>query len=147
MEHTRESSMEHITLLQRELALTQMRSQSESLHDHGITVAQLHTLLFVYAAPGRRTAEVAERVGMKPNIATGVIQRLVTRGWLERTPDAEDGRVRRLALTASGTAFVESVAGAAEQQFARHLALLSDAQLEQLADILGTIVAASHDGA
>lgn len=146
MNDSRAALIAQVTVLQRELVLSQMRPQSESLFSSGITVAQLHTLLYVHAVPGRPTAEVAEAVGMKPNIATGVVQRLAARGWLARTPDAHDGRVRRLALTPEGAAFVESVAGAAEQQFVGHLDALSEDQLAQLADILATVAASIRPG-
>lgn len=146
MNDSRAALIAQVTVLQRELVLSQMRPQSESLFSSGITVAQLHTLLYVHAFPDRPTAEVAEAVGMKPNIATGVVQRLAARGWLARTPDAHDGRVRRLSLTSEGAAFVKSVAGAAEQQFVDQLAALSDDQLAQLVDIFGTVAASIRPG-
>lgn len=139
---TRDALIARVGELQDQFARASMRSQSEVLVDQHLTLAQFRTLLFLHGTAGPAMAEVAEMLAVKPNIATGVVQRLVDRGWVERTADAQDRRVRRLGLTAEGRALVDGVVEAAQRDFAQVISALGDDQLEQLAGILETLIAA-----
>src|SRR5437879_1365214 len=46
--------------------------------------------------------ELAERLKSDPSNVTGLIDRLETRGLVERRPDSNDRRIKGLALTAAG---------------------------------------------
>ncbi|MFW7414380.1 MarR family winged helix-turn-helix transcriptional regulator [Demequina sp. SO4-18] len=142
----REGLEQRILALQGSLMRAQMRSQAEALIDQHLTLAQFRAILFIHAHPGRPTAEVGDFVGVRPNIATGVIQRLVDRGWVARERDPEDGRVRLLSPTAAGRAFVDAVVAQVERDFLESLAALSSDQLTALEDILSTLGAAQAPG-
>lgn len=119
-----------------------MRSQAEALIDHHLTLAQFRAMLFIHAQPGRPTSDVGDYIGVKPNIATGVIQRLVDRGWVARERDPEDGRVRLLTPTPAGRGFVSAVLDQVERQYTETLSALSDTQLAQLEGVLATLASA-----
>jgi DNA-binding MarR family transcriptional regulator len=53
-------------------------------------------------ADGARPKEVAEHLGVSRAAATTFIQRLEAKGWVETTPDPEDDRGVRVALTRRG---------------------------------------------
>jgi len=122
--------------LQGVLARRTLGQQADLLEDAHLTVAQLRTMLVVHASAPIPTAEAARRVGLRPNVATGVVARLVDRGWIRRESDPADGRVRLLALTAEGEAFVARVVSAVEREQESQLRRLDAAQLEQLRGIL-----------
>lgn len=130
--------------LQRALMQAQMQSQTEALIDQHLTLAQFRAMLFIHAHPGRPTSEVGDFVGVRPNIATGVIQRLVDRGWVARNRDPEDGRVRLLTLTADGSGFVGGIIAQIERDFLTRLAALSAKQLGELEGILATLGASAN---
>ncbi|WP_084126248.1 MarR family winged helix-turn-helix transcriptional regulator [Demequina sp. NBRC 110054] len=136
----REALIARVLDLQRSIVFAQMGQQSALMGDHRLTVAQLRLLLFIHARPGRPTAEAAAFVGVLPSILTGIVKRLVERGWVESTTDVEDRRVRRLTLAPEGATLVEGIAGAAEKDFTDDIGVLDDAQLAQLEGILSTIV-------
>lgn len=139
---------QRILALQGSLMRAQMRSQAEALIDQHLTLAQFRAILFIHAYPGRPTAEVGAFVGVRPNIATGVVQRLVDRGWVARERHPEDGRVRLLSPTTAGRAFVDTVVAQVEREFVARLAALSASQLTALEGILTTLAAAeSAEGA
>ncbi len=138
---------QRIVALQGTLMRAQMRSQAEALIDQHLTLAQFRAMLFVHARPGRPTAEVGEFVGVRPNIITGVVQRLVDRGWVARERDPEDGRVRLLNPTAEGRRFVDAIVAQAEKDFVDNLAALSTEQLGQLEGILTTLAVSGPRGA
>ncbi|WP_061960719.1 MarR family winged helix-turn-helix transcriptional regulator [Demequina flava] len=138
----REDTIAQILTLQGTLMRTSMRHHSRTMAGENLTPAQFHLLVFLHSRPGTPTAEAADAMGVKPNIASGVIQRLVERGWVAREPSAHDGRVRLLSLTPSGVQTVDNAVDAAEKDFIDHVSVLSDEQVEQLRGILDTLVAA-----
>jgi DNA-binding MarR family transcriptional regulator len=59
---------------------------------------------------------LADKLGVTPPSITGIVDGLVTRGLVERRPDAEDRRRQRLTITAAGKrAFAEADAAVAER--------------------------------
>ncbi|WP_062519837.1 MarR family winged helix-turn-helix transcriptional regulator [Demequina silvatica] len=143
---TREATIAEILELQGRLMRVSMRDHSRTMVDEGLTPVQFHLLVFLRDRESVPTAEAAEAMDLRPNIATGVVQRLVERGWIARDISPEDGRVRLLSLTPEGIALVDAAIEEAERGFIGHLSALSDAQVEQLRGILATILADGADG-
>ncbi|WP_062461444.1 MarR family winged helix-turn-helix transcriptional regulator [Demequina soli] len=138
---TREGTVAEILDLQGRLMRVSMRRHSRTLIHESITPVQFQLLMCLHGSPGMPTSEAGDATGLRPNIATGVVQRLVERGWVAREPSLEDGRVRLLSLTDDGVALVGQAVDDAERVFVEHLDALSDEQVEQLRGILATIVA------
>ncbi|MCW5950782.1 MAG: MarR family transcriptional regulator [Propionibacteriaceae bacterium] len=67
-----------------------------------LTMQQLRVLGLVAHEPGLTGQELGARLGVSAPTASGLIDRLVEKGVLERTADATDRRVRRLHLTPEG---------------------------------------------
>jgi DNA-binding MarR family transcriptional regulator len=113
--------------------------QSDSAADAHLTMSQFRALL--HAADATCTmADMAGAMGVKPNVATGIVQRLVDKNFLERTEDPQDRRARLLALTAEGHDFLHGMMNEAREQRRVQLTRLSDQQLRNFLDILVTLV-------
>lgn len=67
-----------------------------------LTMQQLRVLGLVAREPGLTGQELGARLGVSAPTASGLVDRLVEKGVLERTDDAADRRVRRLRLTEEG---------------------------------------------
>jgi DNA-binding MarR family transcriptional regulator len=67
-----------------------------------LTMQQLRVLGLVAQEPGLTGQELGARLGVSAPTASGLIDRLVEKGVLERTDDAADRRRRRLRLTPEG---------------------------------------------
>ncbi|WP_062379953.1 MarR family winged helix-turn-helix transcriptional regulator [Demequina pelophila] len=117
-----------------------MPRQTERVAGEGLTLHQFRALIIVYSDEGCTTTDLADAVDVHPSVATGIVQRLVTRGFFRRVEDPEDRRIRRLYLTDEGRALAEEVAGTARATRRRQLEVLDDAQLAQLRTILATLV-------
>lgn len=141
----RDATIAQILDLQGRLARASMRHHSRTMTDEHLTPGQFHALLFLHDRPSCATSEVAEAMGQRPNIASGVVQRLVDRGWVERHSSPEDGRVRLLSLTPAGIELVDEAIAEAERGFVEHISALSDEQVGQLRGILQTILDAGAD--
>src|SRR5215831_11173698 len=80
---------------------TVRRHMLERLHDHGFTdLEPAHLIVLQYPGPqGTRPSELAARLRMSKqalNYQLGQLERL---GYLERLPDPDDLRSKRIALT------------------------------------------------
>lgn len=67
-----------------------------------LTMQQLRVLGVVAHEPGLTGQELRARLGVSAPTASGLVDRLVDKGFLERTDDTADRRVRRLQLTDEG---------------------------------------------
>lgn len=67
-----------------------------------LTMQQYRVLGFVVKDPGLTGHELGERLGVSPPTASGLVDRLVEKGLLERVEDSADRRIRRLHITDEG---------------------------------------------
>ena len=66
--------------------------------------AQAGLLFFLGKRDGALIGEAAEAVDVAPSAMTGLVDRMVKAGLIERRPDQHDGRANRLFMTAKGLA-------------------------------------------
>lgn len=59
--------------------------------------------------PGCRTGALQSHLGLAPTTVSSLTKRLVSNGWVRRTPDPQDGRVVCLDLTTEGRAFYDAI--------------------------------------
>jgi DNA-binding MarR family transcriptional regulator len=81
----------------------------------GITGPQRLVLRVVGQFPGLSAGEVAHIVRLHPSTITGILQRLVARGFLQRERDPGDSRRARLRLKPRAVAHTRTVPGTIEQ--------------------------------
>src|SRR5262250_1865884 len=80
----------------------------------GITGPQRLVLRVVGQFPGLSASELAHIVRLHPSTITGILQRLVARGFLERGRNEDDVRRVRLRLKKRGAAFTKATRGTVE---------------------------------
>lgn len=110
--------------------------QSQNIANLNLTLHQFRALVHISNLNEPTTSEVGEAVGVQPSVGTGIVQRLVSEGLVERRDDESDRRIRRLVLSARGREVIEEALGAARAQRHDQLAVLSDEQLLQLTAIV-----------
>jgi DNA-binding MarR family transcriptional regulator len=98
----------------------------ERLHEHGFDdLDAAHLPVFQYPGPqGARPSELAERLHMSKQALNYQLGELERRGYLERRPDPEDGRSRRIVLTERGEALGWTIRAAVrelEEEWSRKL--------------------------
>ena len=70
----------------------------------GMTVPH-YTALSVFRVLGTLSnAQLAERTMMSPQSANEMVKAMETKGWIERSPDPDHGRIIRISLTDEGQA-------------------------------------------
>ncbi len=106
--------------------------------EHALTGAQarLLGLLSLEPLPMRR---LAQKLRCEPSNVTGIVDRLESRGLVERRPDPKDRRVKLAAATEEGRKVARSLRDSLD--FAREpLAALSSGEREALRDLLRRMV-------
>src|SRR5947207_8273125 len=81
----------------------------------GITGPQRLVLRVVGRFPGLSAGELAHIVRLHPSTITGILQRLVARGFLERRPDPSDSLRAQLRLKPRAAVYTRSSRGIVEQ--------------------------------
>ncbi|KWX03854.1 hypothetical protein TH66_11360 [Carbonactinospora thermoautotrophica] len=139
--------IERIETAEQRMLRLAVRTRCAPLLTLDLTIQQLKTL-HVLAQEGALSGhELAKVLGVGAATASGIIDRLVVRGLVQRTKDPHDRRVRRVALTADGQRIVEELASASREYRRRLLARLDLDTLSQLADALEKLHAAAEDEA
>lgn len=80
------------------------RIADESTHELGITGMQSFLLGFLYRNAGTPPCQrdIETRFNIKHPTATGLLQRLSDKGYVEFRPDRFDGRLKRIVITETG---------------------------------------------
>lgn len=85
------------------------RRVDRAMTQSGASLAQTKLLLLIAASEGAaRAADIAELFGQAPRTVTEALDKLEAAGLIRRTPDPNDRRVKRLALTPAGEATIAS---------------------------------------
>jgi DNA-binding MarR family transcriptional regulator len=96
-----------------EHGLQRMSKRMES--ELGITGPQRLVLRVVGRHPDLSAGEIAHIVRLHPSTITGILQRLVTRGLLERERDPGDSRRARLRLNPRALPYTRTASGTVEK--------------------------------
>lgn len=105
----------------------------------GVPIRQSHTALFPHIDldGGTRLTELARRLGVSKQAAAQLVDELVKMGLLERVPDPQDGRARRICFsTAEGRTLLDGLAvlGSVESDLQSEIGA---ARMRALHDALG----------
>jgi DNA-binding MarR family transcriptional regulator len=114
----------------------------QRLGPYGVTPVQFALLNLLWTTDGLSGADLGVGLQLDSATITGVIDRLMHLGLIERRPDRHDRRVNRVHLTAQGFALQAPLSGAIEQfnaeifgQFSRADARRLRAMLAQLGQV------------
>jgi DNA-binding MarR family transcriptional regulator len=113
------------------------RELSQGLRDFGLRVPEWRALAALYSRQRCTMSELADLATIDRTTLTRTIDRMQDAGWLTRLADADDMRVTRLMLTASGKKMFERVWPEVQRLNELALAGLSNSQVESLRKILG----------
>lgn len=102
----------------------------------GLSSPQAWALTILDAERGLSLGDVAERMYAHPSTVSGIMERLVARGWVRRQTDARDRRGIRLSLTPSGRRLLRSSPPPVQVGLRRALVAMPPARLRVLRESL-----------
>jgi DNA-binding MarR family transcriptional regulator len=85
-----------------------MRAWLSYVRSTGLSMPQYSTLMQLYYRGQCGISDVRAQLDVTPAAASQLVDRLVKDGYLERTEDAHDRRVRQLRLTDKSRALIEA---------------------------------------
>jgi DNA-binding MarR family transcriptional regulator len=93
------------------IGLTRLRRENDLLlaaiaRDRGLNTPDFRALAFLNAWAGATPRDLADYLAHSMSTTTATIDRLVAAGYVERTPNPEDGRSVRLEVTVPGASAV-----------------------------------------
>lgn len=121
----------------------------ERLHANGFTDFDASYLIVVqYPGPqGERPSELAARLRMSKQALNHLLGQLERRGYLERRPDPDDRRSKRIAVTARGAKAGKVIREAVAEMEEAWTRELGAARFNQLRDLLRDLGELSQNGA
>jgi len=99
-----------------------------------LTMPQLKILFLLYGGGAASMGELAAPVGMKLSTVTGIVDRLVEQGLVERGEDPHDRRVVLGSLTEKGQQLVDGLYRAVQIQLSKALEKLTLEDLRKVAE-------------
>src|SRR5574337_49705 len=111
----------------------------------GVTPVQFAALQAAHNSPGLDQRTLARTIGFDTSTTAGVIDRLESRGLLQRNASPADRRVRLLTLTPQGEALLAATVPAMERAQVRMLDPLSQAERAEFMRLLNRLVAANNE--
>lgn len=107
----------------------------------GLTMGEVHVLLFLANNPGYDTArDVAEYRGLVKSQVSQAVDLLAARGLLRRVPDAADRRLVHLSVTEAGDPLAREAQAIQSSCGRRLLARLSPEEKAQFRRLLDTVL-------
>ena len=111
----------------------------------GVTPVQYAALQTVHNTPGIDQRTLAGAIGFDTSTIAGVVDRLESRGLLQRSASPDDRRVRRLALTAAGHTLLAALVPAMQRAQQRMLAPLPKAERSEFMRMLRVLVTSNNE--
>jgi DNA-binding MarR family transcriptional regulator len=117
----------------------------EALRPAGLTPSQFNVLRILRGArpEALSCARVSERMVEHDPDLTRLLDRLEAAGLVEKTRDADDRRVVKVAITKAGLALVEKATVAVQKRLQDGLASVPKSKLETLSDLLELVRASA----
>lgn len=109
----------------------------------GVTMSQAKVLYLVQAAPGLRMSDLSARLGVSLSTVSGVVDRLVDQGLLDRRDDPADRRHVILRLTDAGATQLELFRELNEGQIRALLSRIDATDLAVIGQALDVLAAAA----
>lgn len=124
------------------------RRMLDALHDRGFTdIVPAHLVLLRWPGPqARRPSEIAAEAQMTKQAVNYLLGQVEALGYVERTPDPDDQRSRRVHLTPRGREVAETMRATVTEIEAEWRALLGDDDFDTMKSLLARLNAGLADG-
>lgn len=109
-----------------------------------LTLRQVQVLALVRSTPGLTGQDLARVLDVTTPTMSGILERIVSRGWLDRRPDPADRRRHLLRVTAEGESVLAALEGPPRHARARLLDELDVDELEDLGRLVGRMLEAGR---
>ncbi|GAA2063948.1 MarR family transcriptional regulator [Streptomyces albiaxialis] len=103
---------------------------------HDCPPASAAVLMLLSRHGEMRTSGLAELMAIDMSVMSRHVAHVAERGWIERHPDPQDGRVRLLRISEAGESLLDDLSERTALALERHLSEWSDTDVAQLSALL-----------
>ena len=121
------------------LFLRMHRLLDREMARNGASLARTKLLMFVSKEGPARATDIAELFGLAPRTVTEALDSLERAGLVQRSPDAQDRRVKRISITPQGEDAIRATEPLRLQLVDQIFGVLSAEQRAQLAGIIDAL--------
>lgn len=132
----RQEWIEHITSCVFQFKQRLARAQRQTDQQFGLVPVHWHVLGLLHSGAIETMGDVAAKLCVSKGAATQILDVLVAKQLVQRTPDQHDRRVVRLQLTAQSQQITDHFQQYMAETVADLFAVLSDAELAQLDQLI-----------
>ncbi|MFV9507550.1 MAG: MarR family winged helix-turn-helix transcriptional regulator [Oscillochloridaceae bacterium umkhey_bin13] len=115
------------------------------LRSEELTVPQFMILNYATAS-GVPLSEISARMLCDNSNLTGIVDRLISKGYVERRPDPQDRRVSLICLTGAGAEKLRRIKPRHHARVRRRMRSLSASQVHELRNLLQQLFEGLQDG-
>jgi DNA-binding MarR family transcriptional regulator len=115
------------------------------LRSEDLTVPQFMILNYA-TVDGVPLSEISARMLCDNSNLTGIVDRLISKGFVRRRPDPQDRRVSLICLTPAGAEKLRRIKPRHHARVSRRMRSLSEGQVQELRDILRRLYDGLQDG-
>jgi DNA-binding MarR family transcriptional regulator len=126
--------LEAYTLLRQINSMMEMYNRYD-LRSEDLTIPQFMILNYA-TADGVPLSEISARMLCDNSNLTGIVDRLISKGFVERRPDPQDRRVSLICLTGMGAEKLRRIKPRHHARVSRRMRSLSSDQVHELRDLL-----------
>jgi DNA-binding MarR family transcriptional regulator len=112
----------------------------EECRDYDLTPVQYAALIAIHTHPGIDATRLSAVIAFDRSTLGNVIERIETKGLIERKPSSEDKRIKLLYLTKMGAALIRDIKPAVDRAQARMLQPLKPMDRKALMALLTQLV-------
>ena len=112
------------------------RALNQLLGELDLSLAQHEILMTIRRHSGLTQGELSERLLVVKSNATALLKKLEARGFVRRSRDSSDSRIRRLSLTGTGNALVEKSFTIQTRVVRAMASVMTDDELERMDDVM-----------
>jgi DNA-binding MarR family transcriptional regulator len=106
-----------------------------------LTMPQLKALFLAHAPGGASHSEIARALGVGVSTVTGIVDRLVEHGLVQRQTDPADRRLSRVVVTPAGTELIDQLWASRREQLDKLLDKLTPDERSTLVNALQHLAA------
>lgn len=109
---------------------------------HDVSIPQLLTLTFLQKQPHYQSTskEIKTYLTLNSSTVTGIITRLESKGWIAKTPSANDKRSTNIILTVKGSDFLKETPQPLHELLSKRLSQLSPEKIAELENAFELII-------
>ena len=108
--------------------------------DHDVSMPQIGALIRIHRKGNPNVSDIGADMGTSSAAASQLLNRMVQLGWIERSEDPDDRRIKQINLTQNGLEFVNDCFHASYKWFEDLVDSLKDDEKQEVMTVLNRLI-------